>query len=51
MNFVRKRLSIHQDLDRAAVELVQKAIDKGTKDNTTVVLVAFHQFGVGGEEI
>ena len=43
VNFVRKRLSVHHDLDRAAAELVQKAIERGTRDNTTAVLVAFHQ--------
>ena len=33
----------HGDLDKAAQELVQKALSKGTNDNVSVVLVAFHQ--------
>lgn len=43
VNFVRKRLSVHHDIDLTAVELVQKAIERGTRDNTTVVIVVFHQ--------
>lgn len=43
VNFVRKRLVTDPDLDKAAQALVQKAIQKGTQDNTSVVIVAFNQ--------
>ncbi len=43
VNFVRKRLVGDRDLNKAAQALVQKAIQKGTQDNTSVVIVAFNQ--------
>jgi protein phosphatase 2C family protein 2/3 len=43
VNFVRKRLVTDRDLNKAAQALVQKAIQKGTQDNTSVVIVAFNQ--------
>lgn len=43
VNFVRKRLVTDRDLNKAAQALVQMAIQKGTQDNTSVVIVAFNQ--------
>ncbi len=43
VNFVRKRLISDKDLNKAAQALVQKAISKGTQDNTSAVIVAFNQ--------
>lgn len=43
VNFVRKRLSVTRNVDKTAQELVQKAIKRGTQDNTSVVIVTFHQ--------
>ncbi len=44
VNFVRKQLSTSRDLNRAASELIAKATSRGTQDNTSVIIVAFHQF-------
>jgi serine/threonine protein phosphatase PrpC len=38
------QLASHRDLNRAAGELISKAVARGTQDNTSVVIVAFHQF-------
>lgn len=43
VNFTRKQLSLHGDLQKAASELIGKAMLRGTQDNTSVVVVAFHQ--------
>lgn len=43
VNFVRKQLTVHKDLDLAAKELINKAIARGTQDNTSVVICAFNQ--------
>lgn len=43
VNFVRKRLSVTRNVEKTAQELVQKAIKRGTQDNTSVVIVTFHQ--------
>jgi serine/threonine protein phosphatase PrpC len=43
VNFVRKRLSVTRNVERTAQELIQKAVKRGTQDNTSVVIVAFHQ--------
>lgn len=43
VNFVRKRLLVTKDLQRTAEELIQKAIERRTQDNTSVVIVAFNQ--------
>jgi serine/threonine protein phosphatase PrpC len=43
VNFVRKRLSVTRNVEKTAQELVQKAIKRGTQDNTSVVIVVFHQ--------
>lgn len=43
VNFVRKRLSVTRNVDKTAQELIQKAIKRGTQDNTSVVIVTFHQ--------
>lgn len=43
VNFVRKRLSVNRSVEKTAQELVQKAIKRGTQDNTSVVIVVFHQ--------
>ncbi len=43
VNFVRKRLVQIKDVEKVAEELVQKAMQRGTQDNTSVVIVAFNQ--------
>ena len=43
VNFVRKRLAVTRNVDKTAQELIQKAIKRGTQDNTSVVIVTFHQ--------
>lgn len=43
VNFVRKQLLLYKDLDRAAKNLIDKAIERGTQDNTSCVIAGFHQ--------
>lgn len=43
VNFVRKRLKEHGDVQLASSELVQKALERSTVDNTSAVVVCFHQ--------
>jgi serine/threonine protein phosphatase PrpC len=43
VNFVRKKLLSVKDVDKVAQLLVAKAISRGTQDNTSVIVVAFHQ--------
>eukprot|EP01038_Epipyxis_sp_PR26KG_P005579 gene5579-7704_t len=43
VNFVRKQLSIHGDVNKAAAELVEKAIARHTVDNTSVIICALNQ--------
>eukprot|EP01032_Pedospumella_encystans_P009513 gene9513-11190_t len=43
VNFVRKRLAVTRNVDKTAQELIQKALKRGTQDNTSVVIVTFHQ--------
>ena len=42
VNFVRKRLGKKMDLQQIAIELVNAALDRGSVDNTTAIIVAFH---------
>lgn len=43
VNFVRKQLFVCKDLHKAARALIDKAIERGTQDNTSCVICAFHQ--------
>lgn len=43
VNFVRKKLLTVKDVNKVAQMLVEKAIDRGTMDNTSVIIVTFHQ--------
>ena len=43
VNFVRKKLLTVKDVNKVAQLLVEKAIARGTMDNTSVMIVAFHQ--------
>jgi [calcium/calmodulin-dependent protein kinase] kinase len=43
VTFVRRRLLVHADVGRAARELVNKAIDMGSIDNCTAIVVCFRQ--------
>lgn len=43
VNFVRKKLLSVKDVNKVAQLLVEKAIARGTMDNTSVVIVTFHQ--------
>jgi len=43
VNFVRKRLLVTKDVQKVAEELVQKAIQRGTQDNTSAIIVVFNQ--------
>eukprot|EP01033_Poteriospumella_lacustris_P008743 gene8744-6283_t len=43
VNFVRKRLLTNKDLHKTAEELIQKALQRGTQDNTSCVIIAFNQ--------
>jgi len=43
VNFVRKRLSVTRNVEKTAQELIQKALKRGTQDNTSVVILTFHQ--------
>jgi protein phosphatase PTC2/3 len=48
VNFVRRKLRAHRDVQRAAEQLVAKAISLSSVDNCSAFVVAFHQGGVGG---
>eukprot|EP01039_Chlorochromonas_danica_P006130 gene6130-6750_t len=43
VNFVRKRLLVNNDVQETAQQLIDKAIERGTQDNTSVIVVAFNQ--------
>lgn len=43
VNFVRKQLFKTKNIDRTAAELIQKAMKRGSQDNVSVVIIAFHQ--------
>ena len=43
VNFVRRRLIIHKCAQRVAGELVQEAIDQGSRDNTSAIICMLHQ--------
>lgn len=43
VNFVRKQLFKTKNIDKTAAELIQKALKRGSQDNVSVVIVAFHQ--------
>lgn len=43
VNFVRKRLLVTKDTQKVAEELIQKAIQRGTQDNTSAIIVVFNQ--------
>jgi serine/threonine protein phosphatase PrpC/CheY-like chemotaxis protein len=43
VNFVRKRLLTNKDLTKTADELIQKALQRGTQDNTSCIIIAFNQ--------
>ena len=43
VNFVRKQLFKTKNIDRTASELIQKAMKRGSQDNVSVVIIAFHQ--------
>lgn len=43
VNFVRRRFVLHQDVQLTAQELVQKALDIGSVDNCSAVVVALNQ--------
>jgi hypothetical protein len=42
VNFIRKRLAKKFDVDQIAKDLVQAALDRGSVDNVTAVIIAFH---------
>lgn len=50
VNFVRKKMFNGKDLDKIANELIQKAQHRGTQDNTSVVIVGFHQYTENKQE-
>jgi protein phosphatase 2C family protein 2/3 len=41
INFVRRALCVHSDIQRAADELVSKALEKGSADNISVLVCCF----------
>lgn len=43
VNFVRNKLLANRDVHETAQLLINKAIERGTQDNTSVIIVAFHQ--------
>jgi len=43
VNFVRNYLFKTKNIDKTAAELIQKALKRGSQDNVSVVIVAFHQ--------
>ncbi len=43
VNFVRKKLFLSMDLQQTTQELISKAIERGTQDNTSAIIIAFHQ--------
>lgn len=42
VNFVRKRLGKKVDLQQISREIVQAALERGSVDNVTAIIVAFH---------
>lgn len=42
VNFVRKRLAKKMDLHQITREIIDAALDRGSVDNVTVIIVAFH---------
>lgn len=47
VNFVRRRLMDHRDVARAATELAEKAQQKKTQDNVTVVVLGLNEHIAG----
>ena len=43
VNFVRRQLFVHGTIERAAQELLAKAIERGSSDNISVVVVCLNQ--------
>ena len=42
-NFIRAQLHRHADLQKAAKALTEEAINRGSVDNVSVIIVALHQ--------
>ncbi len=43
VNFTRRKLREHGDVQKAAEQLVKKALDLSSVDNVSAFVVAFHQ--------
>ena len=43
MNFVRRQLFEHRSVDRAAQELIAKALERNTTDNISVLICCLNQ--------
>jgi serine/threonine protein phosphatase PrpC len=48
VNFVRRKLAEHRDVQLAAGQLVQKAINLNSVDNVSAFVIAFNQGASGG---
>mmetsp|Transcript_31572 Transcript_31572/g.40458 ORF Transcript_31572/g.40458 Transcript_31572/m.40458 type:complete len:711 (+) Transcript_31572:200-2332(+) len=49
VNYVRRRLLVHHDVQRACQDLVKKALDFGSVDNVSAIVICFNQVLAKGQ--
>jgi serine/threonine protein phosphatase PrpC len=50
VDFVRKQLKLHGDVQRASEEIGQEALNRGGQDNVSVIIINFGRIQVEGEQ-